>query len=194
MPRLPKPARLRQNHERQDFGLISLAAGGLEVPQAPRGLLVQTVREWDAFWTSPLALTVTPATDLPAITRLFALRDERERMARVVRLERVVVGSRGQPRANPLYAQIASFDAEIRQLEDRLGLTPLARLKLGVTFGDAARSLADLNAELAGDAEDSPEDADLLLTLAAGSVAEPRPGGDRVYGAEPRPRPRRHPR
>jgi hypothetical protein len=61
---------------------------------------------------------------------------------------------------NPLLKHVAALDGEIRQLEDRFGLTPLARLRLGVTFGEAHRSLADLNRalieEVDGDVEDDP--------------------------------------
>ncbi len=191
MPRLPKPKPLRQNTERRDIGLVAISGGRPEPPAPPAGLLAETVADWQAFWTSALASAAVPATDLPAITRLFRLRDERERMARVVRKARVVLGSEGQPRANPLYSQINSFDAEIRQIEDRFGLTPMARLKLGITLGDAARSLADLNAELDGDLDDDAATADVLLALAGPSAAEPRSARRALDGGEPRPRARR---
>jgi P27 family predicted phage terminase small subunit len=61
---------------------------------------------------------------------------------------RVVEGSQGQMRPNPLYKQIETFQAEARQLEDRFGLSPMSRLKLGITFADAHASLASLNERL----------------------------------------------
>lgn len=188
MPRLPKPKPLRQNTERRDIGLVSIPGGLADPPDPPAGLLAETVADWQAFWSSPLATAAVPATDLPAITRLFRLRDERERMARVVRRARIVAGSEGQPRANPLYSQINSFDAEIRQIEDRFGLTPMARLRLGITLGDAARSLADLNAELDGDLDDDTAAADVLVALAGSPAAQPRPARRALDGGEPRPR------
>ena len=190
MPRLPKPKELRQNTERRDIGLISIAGGRPELPAKPAGLLRETALQWAAFWASPLAITTVPTTDAPAIVRLFRLRDERERMARVIRRARVVLGSQGQPRANPLYAQIASFDAEIRQLEDRFGLTPMARLKLGITLGDAARSLADLNAELDGDLDDAAAASDVLLALAGPPAAEHGAKSGSMDGGQPRSRTR----
>jgi hypothetical protein len=36
---------------------------------------------------------------------------------------------------------------EIRALEDRLGLNPVARLRLGILLGDATRSIGDVNQE-----------------------------------------------
>ncbi|MBA3778215.1 MAG: hypothetical protein H0X16_02710 [Chloroflexi bacterium] len=84
---------------------------------------------------------------MPALRRLFALLDERERAYRVSRRALVVEGSMGQPRINPVVGLVATLDAEIRQLEDRLSLTPKARMALGVAFGEAHRSLDALNAE-----------------------------------------------
>lgn len=117
-------------------------------PPAPKGLLAATARAWDAFWRSEAAALVLPA-DLPALERLFELRDERTRCMRAARRARMVAGSTGQPALNPLYKHVSTLDSEIRQLEDRFGLAPLSRLRLGVTFGEAARSLADLNAAAA---------------------------------------------
>jgi P27 family predicted phage terminase small subunit len=115
-------------------------------PRPPKDLLPETVQAWEMFFATPLAKqTVRIDTDLAAVQRLFRLRDERERCYRVVKSGRLVEGSQGQVVLNPLYRQMSVFDAEIRQLEDRFGLTPLARMKLGVQFGEAARSLEDLN-------------------------------------------------
>ena len=50
------------------------------------------------------------------------------------------------------------LDEEIRQLEDRLGLTPRARLQLGITFSEAAKSLDDLNRMFTGDGGEDAED------------------------------------
>lgn len=186
MPRLPKPDRLRQRDRDAQLGIIALEGGLRDVPTPPKGWLVSSEEAWRSFWTSGLAQVIQVDTDMPVVERLFSLRDERERMARVVRKSRVVLGSQGQPRANPLYAQITSFDAEIRQLEDRLGLSPIARLRLGVTFGDAARSLADLNKDLADDdhRDDAPA-TDLRLTIPAGPPAHPRTRRRPVDGAQP---------
>ena len=126
-------------------------------PPAPKGMLAATARSWTAFWRSEAAALVL-AADLPALERLFELRDERTRCMRAARKARVVAGSTGQPSLNPLYRHVSTLDGEIRQLEDRFGLAPLSRLRLGVTFGEAARSLADLNAAAAGAAPEEDHD------------------------------------
>jgi hypothetical protein len=88
VPRLPKPRHLRQNRERRDVGLIPLQADTPAVPNAPAGLLASVRRAWVEFWASPLAQVVVPATDMPALTRLWRLYDERERAYRAGRAER----------------------------------------------------------------------------------------------------------
>jgi hypothetical protein len=40
------------------------------------------------------------------------------------------------------------IDAEIRNLEDRIGLNPKARVQLGIQLVSAKKSLSDLNSEL----------------------------------------------
>ena len=163
MPRHPKPVALRQNRERRDIGLLEPPRARSTVPDPPRGLLKGNRASWERFWRSPLAQVIQADTDLPALTRLWSLYDERERCYRGLRGQRVVLGSKRQLRPNPLFGPLAVMDAEIRQLEDRFGLSPRARLTLGVIFGDAARSLADLNADLEADPDAGPDPR--LLTL-----------------------------
>lgn len=163
MPRHPKPAQLRANRERVDVGLLSLSAPIAQGPPAPVGILKTTREAWLAFWRSPLARVVHPDTDGTALSRLFTLYDERDRAYRVLKRKRLVAGSMGQPRANPLFGVVRELDGEIRQLEDRFGMSPRARLVLGVTLGDEP-TLDDLNAELDDDeGDDSPDPRFLLV-------------------------------
>jgi P27 family predicted phage terminase small subunit len=134
--------------------LIPFAAGTpVKAPPMPSGFLVSTQALWRSFWKSALARAVELDTDLAAIQRLFTLYDERERAYRGFRKKRLIEGSLGQSALNPLGRAMATFDAEIRQLEDRLGLTPRARLQLGIVFGEAAKSLQELNRALEQDDE-----------------------------------------
>jgi P27 family predicted phage terminase small subunit len=127
-------------------------------PEPPDGLLKTTTDRWHEFWSSPLAKVVNPGTDIAALERLFTLYDDRERARRACKGEWLVRGSQGQPRLNPLASLIAQCDAEIRQLEDRFGLSPRSRLQLGVQFGEAARSLDGLNSALTADLEADDDD------------------------------------
>lgn len=70
----------------------------------------------------------------------------------------MTTGSTGQLALHPLYKHVSTLDEKITALEDRFGLTPLARLKLGAQLGDAAKSLDQLNRALTeDDGEDVPD-------------------------------------
>jgi P27 family predicted phage terminase small subunit len=157
----PKPAERRQRRnertstERAGVGLVALPGGKIEPPSAPTGLLKASREDWAAFWRSPLGSLVVEA-DYPALRRLFTLYDERFRAYQGFRKARLVAGSMGQTVLSPLFAAMKSMDAEIRALEDRFGLSPIARLRLGVALGEAAKSLEELNRGLDDDLDDEP--------------------------------------
>jgi P27 family predicted phage terminase small subunit len=143
-----KPAQLRQRSNTPDAGVLPRAPSGM-VPSANGQWRAGTVERWHEFWCSPLAQQVE-ASDYGSLRRLWGLYDELDRLWEAVEdTGRVVMGSQKQPRPNPLFKQIEAFQAEARQLEDRFGLSPLARLRLGITFADAAASLDGLNQRLA---------------------------------------------
>ena len=153
-----KPADRRQNRVSGDVGLVARSGLAKPVPAADGSWRETTVERWVAFWGSPLASQVE-VSDQGAFRRLFWLYDELDRLREAIELTgRVVDGSQGQPRPNPLYKQVESFQSEARQLEDRFGLSPLSRLRLGITFADAQASLDGLNARLAAKLAESDDD------------------------------------
>lgn len=153
-----KPAEKRQRRGTPDVGAIVVQPDVVPVPAAGDSWRESTVERWSVFWTSPLASQVEQS-DQGAFRRLFWIYDELERLREAIEVTgRVVEGSQGQPRPNPLYKQVESFQAEARQLEDRFGLSPLSRLRLGITFADAQASLDGLNARLAAKVAESDDD------------------------------------
>jgi P27 family predicted phage terminase small subunit len=109
-------------------------------------MLAATRRAWARYWRSDVASVVTDA-DHDAIERLFLLRDEHARAMRAVRStgERLVSGSRNQPRLNPIYDLIFKLEGAIHTLETELGASPLARARLGIAVGQATLTAAELN-------------------------------------------------
>jgi hypothetical protein len=119
-----------------------------------------TMADWETYWRSDVAKLATPES-MPSLYRLFDDYDERRTLFIGIRKSGArLVGTRDRPRANELYRVIAGLDAEIRQLEDRFGLSPLAKLQLGVAFGDAARSLERMNADFNREYEAAEPEAD----------------------------------
>lgn len=102
--------------------------------------------QWAELWSSPLSGVVKP-TDLPALRRLFLYRskllDAQDRFDE----EPMVPGSMGQPVMSPWAAEVHRLEATVQKLEDRCGLTPMSRLRLGITFEEGV-SLAQRNAQL----------------------------------------------
>jgi P27 family predicted phage terminase small subunit len=126
-------------------------------PKAPDGLSAAVRGSWDTFWASPLA-EHTIATDVAALERLFRFYEQRERYLDLASEDTLSLGSTGQIVLHPLIKEVDALDAKILALEDRFGLSPMSRLKLQVTLGDASKSLAEVNAALA--AKQRPEEAD----------------------------------
>jgi P27 family predicted phage terminase small subunit len=153
---LPKPDDRRQRRNRQSPLVLR---SGSRAPEPPQGLLKIWTDRWRLYWKSELAQATRDA-HLPLIERLFFRYDERERAYRTVRRHgRLSRGSQGQLVAHPLLKYIDACDAEIRQLEDRLGLSPKSMAQLGSSFAHAQKSLDDLNDGMEQDnADDSDAD------------------------------------
>jgi P27 family predicted phage terminase small subunit len=160
LPRPPKPTHLRQNRERRDLGELAVLPGGkLPVPDPPTGILKASKQTWTTFWESDLGQSpaIRRDTDLGVVERLWQLYDERDRAYRGYKRARLIKGSQGQMVLNPLGRMFLDLEGKIQSLEDRIGLSPMARLKLGITFGQAHQSLEDLNRRMN---EDSDRDED----------------------------------
>lgn len=141
----PKPAHLRQRRNATPQPAVALTlVPPSEIPPAPKDFLVATRKEWDAFWASPIAAS-TVATDEASVLRLFTYRDEWRRCRNALAKGRFVKGSMGQVVLNPAAKQMLALEKAISALEGELGLTPLARMKLGFATGQAAQSLREFN-------------------------------------------------
>lgn len=155
-----KPALLRQRRGTPELGVIE-GGGSSVAPEADPGWLDETVADWETLWSSELAGWVRE-TDVPGVRRLFGWRDRQERASRradALRVEAdrepMVEGSQGQPVVNPAYkladradADALAMEGRIVALEDRLGLSPRARLNLGVSE-QRGLNLAAMNAQIA---------------------------------------------
>lgn len=118
------------------------AAAGEHPP--PMGLLKQTREQWDDFWDSDVS-RVVGQHHLPALIRLFEMRDAQTRALRLYKKRPMVEGSMGQPVVNPSMGTVQALEKDIRALEDRLGLTPKAQASLGIQIGTARLTAEQLN-------------------------------------------------
>ena len=156
----PKPAAIRQNKiKRPELSIVRSVP--LDIPEPPTGLLKATLERWNAYWGSQVAQIArdSAGVDLPGLERWILNVDEWSRAMRALRKERVVAGSMGQATLNPLAAYVAQREAAIRDAEVAYGMTPLARLKLGLAVGQMKLTAQALNASL-----EAPDDASDALS------------------------------
>jgi hypothetical protein len=131
MPRLPKPDERRQS--RRQPAALALLPQTNQPPPDPDPAWTQTVQNaWHTAWADPISAGWQPS-DQPALRRLFDLRDLVEHLDMIIGAEPIVEGSKGQQRPNPVAGMADRIRAEIRQLEDRFGLNPKAKIQLGAT-------------------------------------------------------------
>lgn len=138
---------------------------GVPAPDCPAGVLKSTRERWDRFWISEQSRLVGGAM-VDVIIRWALLWDEWERAHQAVKKSPMVDGSQGQPVAHPLISRMSSLETELRQLEDRLGLSPRSAVNLGLGLGQMRKTLDDLNRDL------SIEVADDLDTRAVGGSVD----------------------
>ena len=132
---LPKVAGRRQRRSRQNT--INLVLGDRKAPLAPKKFLKAVHDAWEAYWSSDLVRAVDVRTDQQAVYRFFTLLDLRERAYRSFHKEPFIEGSHGQDVVNPQGSLMLRMDQEIRMLGQELGMTPAARLRLGIQLGHA---------------------------------------------------------
>lgn len=156
---LPKEEGKRQNRRaRTNLKLIEQHdPSAVIVPMPPSGLSDTQHEAWSQFWHSELSQLVK-VTDLSSVRRLFNYYQQHEDLTAIFQKGRMVAGSQGQPRLNPALDGLMKLEGAILRLENELGLTPSARLRLGITFADATNSLQALSERFASmDFEDEDE-------------------------------------
>jgi hypothetical protein len=141
----PRKRSDQRQDNRQARELVVLAGGaGVSVPQARDEWRDEMRTAWDEFWSSDVAQAIE-VEHLPALRRLFEMRDLQSRAWERYRAQPYVDGSMGQPVTNPAFAEATKLESACVALEDRLGLSPKARANLGIAIGQAALTAADLN-------------------------------------------------
>lgn len=116
---------------------------------------------WDGLWTSPAATVLDPVTDLEPVARLFELYQLDRSIGRATREHVRALESAGayDEDAPAFDAQLVrtrmSVAAEIRQLEQTLGVSPRGRLTIGLAVLAAGKAAAGAQQD-----EEGRDDAD----------------------------------
>lgn len=148
---LPKDEGARQNRRaRTNLRLIESWDDSRPIPAAPEGMSARQLDSWDAYFRSNLSALIKE-TDLPVVERLWRYYQQHEELTDIFDRGRLVPGSTGQPRINPAHDALMKLESAIHRLENELGLTPTARLRLGITFSDATLSMERLTERIQQD-------------------------------------------
>lgn len=124
-----------------------LQGGDLLAPMLPESLsrLPDDLRaRWHAVWTSPVAAVLDPVTDLEPMARLFSLYRRGRQLddAFERQLSWLEAGDIDMP-FDPQFARVMlAIAAEIRQLEQTLGVTPRGRLVIGAAVAAVGKASA----------------------------------------------------
>jgi P27 family predicted phage terminase small subunit len=139
----PEPMKTGQNPVKTGPKSAKTGPNSREM-RAPKGLLAATKRIWSAYWQSPVSRAVDREADRYRVERWITTVDEYERITAIFKQTRIVKGSTGQAVLNPLSQYLQQVLAEINKAETELGLTPLARMRLGIAYGEAQLTALEL--------------------------------------------------
>ena len=116
-------------------------------PPAPEGLGNHAAAVWRAFWASKVSGAVDVMVDGEALRHWILCVDEREKLRAATVRAPLVKGSHEQLMLNPLFRRLRDLNREIAAAEEHFGMTPLARLRLGVTYLQEQAAKEDLDAK-----------------------------------------------
>jgi len=128
----PVPAKDRKSHA-STTPAITRASLPLPVPKAPSTLGPIGASCWINVWT--LGAGVYQPTDAYVIERYCSLHERRHGLLVLVEESGswLSTGSTGQVVVHPAARMVSDLEGRLATLEDRLGLNPEARLRLGIT-------------------------------------------------------------
>ena len=144
--------------------LTPLPPGERRIPKPPAGLTKGARDAWRAFWLSPVAQAVDLNADGVALRRWIVAVSKRDALEAEFEQERTTKGSTGQDRLNPIYATLKELEKTIAHYEEAFGMTPLARMRLGIAISQGKSSIDELKARLAERAS-APQSAAGVLDL-----------------------------
>jgi P27 family predicted phage terminase small subunit len=114
-------------------------------------------QRWREMWASDVAGSWERNADMGRLARYIIDFDRWLKLSQLMVGRELVRGSRGQVRPNPLFNVLASLEGDLKAAEEKFGLTPLDRMRLGIEIGGAAAGLRDA-AEILADQSMSPDE------------------------------------
>ena len=127
----PVPAETRKSHN-STTPTVRRSHLPIPTPDAPSGLGPFGIELWTEVWK--LGAGVYQLPDFQVIARYCSLSERRHSLLNLVEAEGwLTTGSTGQTVVHPAARMVNDLEGKLTTLEDRLGLNPEARLRLGIT-------------------------------------------------------------
>lgn len=101
---------------------------------------------WETFWSSSLAAQVQASDQFAMHRWIRAVEELEQHLVTIEETGVTVKGSTGQVRMHPLYNRVEKLEEQIGKFEQQFGMTPLARVKLGLHLAEGALTAERLNA------------------------------------------------
>jgi hypothetical protein len=116
-------------------------------PPPPEGVGEHAIAVWSALWASRVSGAIDLLADGEALRHWILCVDEREKLRAATVRAPLVKGSHEQLMLNPLFRRVRELNREIARAEEHFGMTPLARMRLGVTYLQEQAAKEDLDAK-----------------------------------------------
>ena len=153
--RPPLPDLLKQPRSARRQLAILIPGPGETAPRAPTGLGPLARKVWRTFWGSAVSQAVDLQADGYMLSRWIRAVDEWEKVRNIFLSSRLLTVGDGMIVLNPLAAYLYRLEISIVRAESQLGMTPVARLRLGIAIGQARRTALDLMEDLKKGGDDT---------------------------------------
>lgn len=126
--------------------LPSLTGSQLAVPSPPSELNDRQTEMWNVLWSSPVSRLWNESMDGGAVRRYCEYFDQwLDALVDLQRRGYITAGSQGQDVVSVEAQYVQKLEGLILKLEEKLGLTPMARARLGLTIAEGQKTAAELN-------------------------------------------------
>lgn len=139
---MTRPSAHPQGHASRPKDLAPVEAAAFAPPPAPSHLSPEAATVWTEVWEAG-GQAYNVRTDARVIERYAELTHRRLQLLAQLNEEGwTSFGSQGQQTAHPAARLLSDAEAKLQSLEDRLGLNPEARLRLGIAAVEKESKLA----------------------------------------------------
>lgn len=137
MPQKPKANPTGHAKSALPVPVTAPQAGEVVVPEPPIELCEGALAYWAELWSD--GGVAYRRTDRWTIARYAAMRAQHDQINASIGSEWTTLTSKGDLKAHPLLTALHRLDGQLRTLEDRLGLSPESRIRLGLAQAETAQ-------------------------------------------------------